>query len=389
MSKCESAILFLEDTLASLEIFHRYLRVPEDRNVFHEISSSFKFTMSSQSQQSLPLADADLFYIRGWIASTAFGFLLFGIYTTLSLFTIYLFLYNQQKTPNRKTLLFLTTFMLFPSTSCVIFGTEWDLIQISTGGFNLTQADLDRAISMMQRLEVVFELMQRINYLISDGIVVWRAWILFPHSLRIKLLLAFCMVGSVGGTFANAIRAAIRVYRQPYYDGAPTDSMVMVLPLLITNMLATGLIAYKAWSHHNNIKSNLRSSGSSRTQVEKILNLLVESGVIYCVMWISYLVIAFLSDNGSSIAYQLYVGSMPHIAALYPTLILLIAAHEKSREDASPKDMSLSQSIRFASMLPPATLQVSVSQSELTWHSSSDTANREAHLSEIEAKSLS
>jgi len=51
----------------------------------------------------------------------------------------------------------------------------------------------------------------------------------------------------LGGTFANAIRAAIRVYRQPYYDGAPTDSMVMVLPLLITNMLATGLIAYKAW----------------------------------------------------------------------------------------------------------------------------------------------
>ncbi|KAI0706674.1 hypothetical protein C8Q76DRAFT_629595, partial [Earliella scabrosa] len=54
---------------------------------------------------------------------------------------------------------------------------------------------------------------------------------------------------------------------------------------LVTNTAATTLIAYKAWSHRQLVRSHLRV-GNKRTRVEKVLALLVESGICYCILWV-------------------------------------------------------------------------------------------------------
>lgn len=72
---------------------------------------------------------------------------------------------------------------------------------------------------------------------------------------------------------------------------------------LATNMVATSLIAYKAWSvlhvrslkrsmfrcltrkHQKSIRSNLGSL-KRPTKIQKILALLVGSGLLYCILWV-------------------------------------------------------------------------------------------------------
>jgi len=44
------------------------------------------------------------------------------------------------------------------------------------------------------------------QYVISDGIVVWRAWIMFQHNLLVKFILSVCMVCSCSkGSTGNLV----------------------------------------------------------------------------------------------------------------------------------------------------------------------------------------
>ncbi|THU76602.1 hypothetical protein K435DRAFT_704503 [Dendrothele bispora CBS 962.96] len=61
--------------------------------------------------------------------------------------------------------------------------------------------------------------------------------------------------------------------------------MILTIPLIFTNLVATVLIGYKTWCHHRNIQNNLGNAGSS-SKVQKILLLLMESGIIYLILWV-------------------------------------------------------------------------------------------------------
>lgn len=44
---------------------------------------------------------------------------------------------------------------------------------------------------------------QRLNFLLSDSVVVWRAWTLWPDSRAAKVVLILCMCGSMAGVAAE------------------------------------------------------------------------------------------------------------------------------------------------------------------------------------------
>ncbi len=83
-------------------------------------------------------------------------------------------------------------------------------------------------------------------------------------------------------------------------------ALIMVGPTLATNLLSTGLIAWKAWyapslytcnrlwylticrlrrQHRTSVKKHL-GEGSVSVRVERIFALLVESGFVYCCLWV-------------------------------------------------------------------------------------------------------
>ncbi|THU86289.1 hypothetical protein K435DRAFT_782939 [Dendrothele bispora CBS 962.96] len=148
------------------------------------------------------------------------------------------------------------------------------------------------------------------------------------------------MIGStVGPLFDTGQIVAQSLEDNTLIGDGPPSYLLTNLPLVVTNVVATLLIAYKAWIHYRQIVLNLKSTGSTPSKVHKILLLLVESGAIYCVIMIAYMVITALPNIDLEV-YEMASTVIPSIAGIYPVLIILIAHFEKDESCGSSKSIS-------------------------------------------------
>ncbi|KAF9255688.1 hypothetical protein L218DRAFT_1008269 [Marasmius fiardii PR-910] len=303
---------------------------------------------NSQEQQSFPLSDADLNSFRAEMIEIAVSFVLYGVYAAISIITLYLFIARGlHQSKSRVVLLIVTVFMFLLSTCSLALDLKFYLLSFSL--YSPSQIHANNLLQPLTKISVALKLFEQTNYVISDGIVVWRAWVLYPNNLLVKLLLVICMLASVGGTYTDVITSAMRRFHNLYDLGSSLNILELTVPLLVTNIVSTSLIAFKAWTHRHALKQHLASSGSPFTQVQKVMILLVESGSIYCIIWIIYMATT-LNGNAFSEAWQTFAQTLPTLAALYPILIILLVYLETSKEDDTMDGMSLSQSIRFASV---------------------------------------
>ncbi|KAI0030053.1 hypothetical protein K488DRAFT_88141 [Vararia minispora EC-137] len=102
---------------------------------------------------------------------------------------------------------------------------------------------------------------------------------------------------------------------------------------LLSNIFATGAIGYKAWKHRRTIRANIADTGSRRLMTEKIMALIVESGIVYLCLWIFYLTVSFYDEYGKKTpsfnplyAYCVVSQTM----AAYPTVIIILVMIEKA-----------------------------------------------------------
>ncbi|THV03747.1 hypothetical protein K435DRAFT_851535 [Dendrothele bispora CBS 962.96] len=302
-----------------------------------------------QTQSSFPLSDSDLLVLRGWILQQAMYFLLFGVQVTLS--TVVLCIFVAPGIPLSKAKLalsFVTVTMFLASLSSLVMSTEDIIVQIPFNGYN--PPDLGESISLDTGLNIGLNFMRRLNFLMGDIIIVWRAWVLFPRKLPAKMILSICLMGSFVGVFLDTGLFVKRILKD-YFDtnGGETNVIMLAVPLIFTNLTATMLIGLKAWYHFQDIQNNLGLTNGSSSKVLKILLLMVESGLLYLAFWIGYLVLGLVAEaHNTSIAQEVYLAIMPQLVAIYPILIILLVAHENNKSE-SVNDMSLSQSIQFAS----------------------------------------
>ncbi|THV01580.1 hypothetical protein K435DRAFT_853596 [Dendrothele bispora CBS 962.96] len=221
------------------------------------------------------------------------------------------------------------------------------ITQIPLDGYNPPHSR--EAITLTTGLDIGGDLMDRLNYVIGDIVVVWRAWVLFPRRMPVKVILSICLLGSFVGTFLEFGLFAKEVLENPFFNDNKTETMILTVPLIFTNFTATALIGFKAWHHFQSIQTNLGSTNGSPSKVLKILLLLIESGLLYLAFWIVYLVLGSTQDLDTTVNFSDYQSIMPGLVAIYPILIILAVAHENNKPE-SVNDMSLSQSIRFASV---------------------------------------
>ncbi|THU97545.1 hypothetical protein K435DRAFT_796411 [Dendrothele bispora CBS 962.96] len=213
---------------------------------------------------------------------------------------------------------------------------------------SVTDREKSRSREMITGLKIGLNLMSRLNYVLGDIVVVWRAWVLFPQRLAVKVTLSICLLGSFVGAFFDIGLHAKELSGNPSFSGNKTETTILAIPLIFTNFTATTLIGFKAWHHFQSIRGNLGSTNGSPSKVLKIMLLLIESGLLYLAFWIAYLVLGLTQDSDTT-ANQAYRSIMPGLVAIYPILIILAVAHESNKPE-SMNGMSLSQSIRFASV---------------------------------------
>ncbi|RDX47373.1 hypothetical protein OH76DRAFT_1354415, partial [Lentinus brumalis] len=114
-------------------------------------------------------------------------------------------------------------------------------------------------------------------------VVWWRACVLWPANRAVRLV---CMI-MILLTISMHLPSLASTFQATYGDMLIDDlwGIITGLSSLLTNIIATTLIAYRAWQHRRTIMTYLRAS--RRTQVERTLALLVESGLLYCALWVS------------------------------------------------------------------------------------------------------
>ncbi|KAF5338570.1 hypothetical protein D9758_016964 [Tetrapyrgos nigripes] len=103
--------------------------------------------------------------------------------------------------------------------------------------------------------------------------------------------------------------------------------------------------------YRQSIKVHLRNL-SRKGQVEQLLVLLIESGVLYCIPWIVTLPAGFVSEKYTDSVGIFMDVITPHIEVIYPTAIILLSLVYRAQQDSLLSAISLSAPLGFAAPAP-------------------------------------
>jgi len=249
-----------------------------------------------------------------------------------------------------------------PCCSCLMFSistVHWSLqlYYLENGNLCLSGCSAVDNTRLYNSILVAKLVLLYINIILSDIVVLWRVYAAWDQR---RWVLIVCIVLSLS-TIASTVVFLV-IYTIPYngfnpvfsntlisselnvkagFDGSIFGTVVQTTSLL-SNVLATVLIAFKAWRHRWEITVVIRTA-TRRTMVERVLALLVDSGMVYSCIWVLYIVASNTSaldskaprlnitiqDEYNSVVVQaqaIFDGVMVHVTAMYPTILIILIA---------------------------------------------------------------
>ncbi|KAL1682899.1 hypothetical protein EV122DRAFT_273883 [Schizophyllum commune] len=242
---------------------------------------------------------------------------------------------SRKRSPASRVLSASVTLLLLSSTLGVITYVILLslLLRIGVG------APPSRYLTLISKLDIVHAVTARLNYIISDAIVVWRAWILWPDSRIAQGLLLLCMTYSAVAVIVNGAL-------QANMSDSPVPHTIARSAMLVTNAVATALVGIKLWIYRHNVRASMKLM-SGGGQVGGILVLLVESGVVYCVVWILE-----MSSINRSVEYLMNFGALTFVlAGIYPTFVVLVVTlqqHVTAQSMIGTQTAGVPEPLRFA-----------------------------------------
>ncbi|KAJ3557345.1 hypothetical protein NP233_g11765 [Leucocoprinus birnbaumii] len=155
------------------------------------------------------------------------------------------------------------------------------------------QAKKDLADKVLQQWVWTGEMLFIFMLILGDSVVIWRTWALFLSAEKWVILPVLTWIGSVVAAFFELgcdVKVGWAVESTDPSAGsiglelcAKADTASFSLSY-VTNIICTSLILYRAWMFRKSMAEYL-GSARRRTQVEKIMTLLVESGAIYLALY--------------------------------------------------------------------------------------------------------
>ncbi|KAH8991835.1 hypothetical protein EDB86DRAFT_1531551 [Lactarius hatsudake] len=252
--------------------------------------------------------------------------IVYGVYIVLYVTSAHILLGKPGFTSSRpKMVMFATTtFMFVLGIIALVLGTalefqrRWLLLdQTATNVWPLGR---------IGAVIVVTETIRRLMFILSDIICAWRAVVLWNRDKRIIALLLLFILGTTA-----AVGCEIGFFVVPFDNFQITVStnisLLLAVPILGTNLVSTGLIAWKAWQHRVSVRKHL-GEGTGSVRVNRVFALLIDSGFVYCCLWILYLISAFdvIPYPGTTVIDNVLM----FVSGLYPTLIVTLVAMQKS-----------------------------------------------------------
>ncbi|KAJ7141924.1 hypothetical protein C8R43DRAFT_1131233 [Mycena crocata] len=298
---------------------------------------------SAPPPASGPLSGSVIYGLEGELITTAVQFWLHGLYSTLAGIAVYNLL-HKEGLPARRGLI-VATFLMFAFANLqVIEQLAFNVLKLTSLG-----AHPPDNTTKLLNIRLSLNVFGRANYLMSDAIVVWRAWVLYHDNIRVRLLLTLCLVGSLVGATTDMAFGTLWLYGNLKFTPTGPRALILVLPLLATNIIATSLMGYKVWQYRQQIKAQLNLPKNKSTKVERILVILTESGTIYCLIWVPFLYSILTEQDTETTAYKIIANIVPQLSAIYPIVIVLLVSIERTHLELTVTGGGVSRPIHFVS----------------------------------------
>ncbi|KAJ3977919.1 hypothetical protein EV361DRAFT_394881 [Lentinula raphanica] len=271
--------------------------------------------------------------VCGLIAESA----LYGMYMALLIYALRHLNVSSEDSRTKPRVIALFSLLLMFALSTTLWAL--DITDFVRGLYEIlgrtdgttTQRNSDYMIELNPRV-IAQTTIFSIEYLIGDSVVVWRACALWGYSKKVMLLPTLLL--SAAAVLVFFFVGCLGLHDWEYILGEPEvcyNSYIGTFFLSIAiNLLATSLIATKAWMHHRFLRS---ASVKKSTRVLKIMILLVESGFIYLVIWGTKSMSIFMDLNatpGGQFAVSLLNSMGNQVVGLYPTLLMVLVNEQRS-----------------------------------------------------------
>ncbi|KAF5379345.1 hypothetical protein D9757_007656 [Collybiopsis confluens] len=270
--------------------------------------------------------------------------LVYGIYLCLAATSMFILLKRGLRNSTSRKVLFCVVLAMFLCSTGTLLSDIMTRLRLGLSGAQTLNSESNIAqvifvrINVSDRKTFTIKDPKKISkvskFLLSDYVVIWRCWTLWDTVLIPRLILIFCVLVS---TVAGIVNGALFIRDDLVFGSAQNGpkSLILLVPLVITNIFSTSLVAYKAWQHRRHVKENLGRE-TKKTQIEKILILFVESGVIYCFLGFLALLVSIKTVHVGTATPSLATATLStlqtHLAGIYPTAVILLVALEKTQE---------------------------------------------------------
>ncbi|KAF9449449.1 hypothetical protein P691DRAFT_667446 [Macrolepiota fuliginosa MF-IS2] len=278
----------------------------------------------------------------------AFECAFYGIYLLLISTSTIILCRKIRVSPKASGFLLLVTIVMFGASTVFLTMDMIDIIKrfqiiLMDNPEASLQAKQDLADTTLQQWMWTGEMLFIFMLILGDSVVIWRTWALFRDTEKYLIAPILTWIGSVVAAFYELgcdVKNGWVVQSTDPSAGsvglqscAKADTTSFSLSYA-TNIICTTFIMYKAWMYRRSMSQYL-GSARRRTQVEKIMTLLVESGAIYLALYTFQAVPIYGGhfSAGSFVAVEAVNAIIQQAMGMYPTAIVILVEMQRSIYD--------------------------------------------------------
>ncbi|ESK87814.1 hypothetical protein Moror_15341 [Moniliophthora roreri MCA 2997] len=238
-------------------------------------------------------------------------------------------------------LLVMAITMMIVTTEIVAF-IMWDVVQVQPGMIS-GNLNMDRITELEGRVIKGRVIGIFLNALIGDCIVFWRAWVLWRYKRKMVYLPGILLLCS-GASAVSFIGCFAKQDSSMLEKCEPLEILAIAFTN-VTNIATTASIWYYTWLHWRAVRGYI-DAGNRQARSEKVLVLVLESGIIYTAITIISGILLILTDHlcNRSFAWRLAAAIIDVLAAsivsIYPTLLIAVIFLHRSVWDPAEQSCS-------------------------------------------------
>ncbi|KAJ7222004.1 hypothetical protein C8J57DRAFT_1392322 [Mycena rebaudengoi] len=198
------------------------------------------------------------------------------------------------------------------------------------------QGDATRAFGALTRgaiVDYVADYLLIANNLVADSIFIYRCYVIWGRNLKVVIIPAISLV-------ASTVIGSVGAPKRDAEVGLDHDDYRLAFGMIIlTNLTLMALTAGRIWWIRRDVVTVLEPS-VMRTY-DTVIAIILESGAIYCISIILYLIAAVrLNKQDSLPAISVFRAAIPQILNIAPILIIVrvgsgLSVYDETREHSS------------------------------------------------------